>query len=173
MKKLKTPLTKEICETLKAGDIVYLSGTIYSARDAAHKRLYEMIDNKLVLPIELKNSTIYYVGPTPTPKGKVFGSAGPTTSSRMDKYAPLFYDLGVNATIGKGYRNEEVVDAIRRNRGVYFVAIGGAGALLGKCVKKAELIAFEDLGAEAIQKMEVEDFPLTVAIDSEGNNLYG
>lgn len=172
MKKINTPLTKEICKTLKAGEMVYLSGTIYTARDAAHKRINEMLDKNMELPIDLNNNIIYYVGPTPTPKGKIFGSAGPTTSMRMDLYAPRLYDLGIIATIGKGYRNENVVQAIQKNSAVYFVTVGGAGALLGKCIKKAEIIAFEDLGCEAIQRLEVENFPLTVAIDSNGNNVY-
>lgn len=172
MIKLTTPLTKEKCKTLKAGDLVYISGTIYTARDAAHKRLCEMLDNQEALPIELKDATIYYVGPTPTAPGKVFGSAGPTTSMRMDAYAPRLYDLGVQVTIGKGYRTQSVVDAIKRNCAAYMVAIGGAGALLSKSIIKAEMIAFEDLGAEAIQKLEVKDFPVTVAIDWEGSNLY-
>lgn len=170
--KLTTPITKEKCKTLKAGDLVYISGTIYTARDAAHKRLCEMLDHGEELPFDLKDSTIYYVGPTPTPPDKTYGSAGPTTSMRMDAYAPRLYDLGVQVTIGKGYRTQEVVDSIVKNEAAYLVAIGGAGALLGKCVKKAELIAFEDLGAEAIVKLEVEDFPATVAIDCNGNNLY-
>lgn len=172
MIKLTTPLTKEKCKTLKAGDLVYISGTIYTARDAAHKRLCEMLDNNEPLPLSLKDATIYYVGPTPTAPGKVFGSAGPTTSMRMDAYAPRLYDLGVKVTIGKGYRTQPVVDAIKRNVGAYMVAIGGAGALLSKSIVKAEMIAFEDLGAEAIQKLEVKDFPVTVAIDWEGCNLY-
>lgn len=169
---LETPLTKEKCKSLKAGDLVYLSGTIYTARDAAHKRLCEMLDQNIELPFSLQDATIYYVGPTPTMPNQVFGSAGPTTSMRMDAYASRLYDLGVQATIGKGYRTLEVVDAIKRNKSLYMVAIGGAGALLGKCVQKAEMIAFEDLGAEAIQKLEVKNFPVTVAIDSEGRNLY-
>lgn len=172
MKKLTTPLTEEKCKTLKAGDLVYISGTIYTARDAAHKRLCEMLDNNESLPIDLKDATIYYVGPTPTPPNKVFGSAGPTTSMRMDAYAPRLYDLGVKVSIGKGYRTQPIEDAIKRNCGAYMVAIGGAGALLSKSIIKAEMIAFEDLGAEAIQKLEVKDFPATVAIDWEGNNLY-
>lgn len=172
MIKLTTPLTKEKCKTLKAGDLVYISGTIYTARDAAHKRLCEMLDNNEPLPLSLKDATIYYVGPTPTAPGKVFGSAGPTTSMRMDAYAPRLYDLGVQVTIGKGYRTQPVVDAIKRNNGAYMVAIGGAGALLSKSIVKAEMIAFEDLGAEAIQKLEVKNFPVTVAIDWEGCNLY-
>lgn len=172
MIRLTTPLTKEKCKTLKAGDLVYISGTIYTARDAAHKRLCEMLDRNETLPIDLKDATIYYVGPTPTAPGKIFGSAGPTTSMRMDAYAPRLYDLGVQVTIGKGYRTPSVVDAIKRNCGAYMVAIGGAGALLSKSIIKAEMIAFEDLGAEAIQKLEVKDFPVTIAIDWEGRNLY-
>lgn len=172
MKYITTPITKEVCETLETGDIVYISGTIYTARDAAHKRLYGMLEHNEPLPIELQDATIYYVGPTPTPPNQIFGSAGPTTSSRMDFYAPKLYDLGVSATIGKGYRNQEVTDAIIANHAVYMVAIGGAGALLGKCVKKADFIAFEDLGAEAIQRLEVENFPVTVAIDWKGKKLY-
>ena len=169
---LKTPITKEMCKSLKVGDRVFISGTLYTARDAAHKRLYEMLENKERLPLELKDICIYYVGPTPTPPNKTYGSAGPTTSSRMDAYAPVLYDLGVNVTIGKGYRNNEVQEAIIRNQGCYMVAIGGAGALLGKCVKKATPIAFEDLGAEAIVKLEVENFPVTVAMDCHGNDIY-
>lgn len=172
MIKLTTPLTKDRISTLKVGDLVYISGTIYTARDAAHKRLCEMLDNNEPLPIDMKDACIYYVGPTPTPKGKTFGSAGPTTSMRMDVYATRLYDLGMSVSIGKGYRGMEVVNKIKENKGVYMVAIGGAGALLGQCVKSAQLIAFEELGAEAIQKLEVVDFPVTVAIDTEGNNLY-
>ena len=169
---LTLPLNEEKCRQLKVGDFVSLSGTIYTARDAAHKRLCEMLDRGEPLPFSLENAVIYYVGPTPTAPGKVFGSAGPTTSMRMDTYAPRLYDLGVKATIGKGYRTQAVVDAIQRNHGLYMVAIGGAGALLSKSIVKAEMIAFEDLGAEAIQKLEVKDFPVTVAIDSEGSNIY-
>lgn len=172
MIKLTTPLTKEKLNDLTAGDLVYISGTIYTARDAAHKRLCEMLDNNETLPMDLKDACIYYVGPTPTPKGKVFGSAGPTTSMRMDVYATRLYDLGMSVSIGKGYRGQEVVESIKQNQGAYMVAIGGAGALLGQCVKSAQLIAFEELGAEAIQKLEVVDFPATVAIDAKGNNLY-
>lgn len=169
---LTTPLTKEKCKNLKVGDQILLSGTIYTARDAAHKRLYEMLDKNEQLPLPLKDTVIYYVGPTPAPVGKVYGSAGPTTSSRMDAYAPRLYDLGVKATIGKGKRNEEVRKAIQRNDALYLIAIGGAGALLGKCVKKVEMVAFEDLGCEAITCLEVENLPLTVGIDSEGNDVY-
>lgn len=172
MIKLHTPLTKEKVSTLKAGDIVYLTGTIYSARDAAHKRLCEMLDQQLELPMELQDQIIYYVGPTPTAPGHIIGSAGPTTSMRMDAYAPRLYDLGLSATIGKGYRTKAIVDSVVKNHAVYMVAIGGAGALLSKCIKQAKVIAFDDLGPEAIHKLEVEDFPVTVCIDSAGNNLY-
>lgn len=172
MKKITAPITKDKLKDLKAGDLVYISGTIYTGRDAAHKRMHELLINNQQLPIEIKDQTIYYVGPTPTPPGKVFGSAGPTTSMRMDAYAPELYDLGLSVSIGKGYRSESVTDAIKRNHAAYMVAIGGAGALLSQSIKKAECIAFEDLGPEAIYKLEVEDFPVTVAIDSEGNNLY-
>ena len=169
---LTTPITKEMCATLNAGDLVYISGEIYTARDAAHKRMFEMLTRGEELPFDVKDATIYYVGPTPTPPGKTYGSAGPTTSVRMDAYAPTLYDLGVSVTIGKGYRTQTVEDSIIKNSASYMVAIGGAGALLGKCVKKAEPIAFEDLGAEAIVKLTVENFPVTVAIDCKGNNLY-
>ncbi len=172
MIKLQTPITKEKLSVLKAGDLVYISGTIYTARDAAHKRLSEMLDRNETLPLDLKDACIYYVGPTPTPKGKIFGSAGPTTSLRMDMYTPRMYELGMSVSIGKGYRSQEVVDSIKSNQAAYMVAIGGAGALLGQCVKSAQLVAFEELGAEAIQKLEVVDFPATIAIDKEGNNLY-
>lgn len=172
MKKITLPMSEEVKQSLKVGDMVFLSGTIYTARDAAHKRLSEMLERKEALPIDLKDAIIYYVGPTPTPPNKVFGSAGPTTSMRMDTYAPRLYDLGVCATIGKGYRSAPVVDAIARNKALYFVAIGGAGALLSKCVVDAQPVAFADLQAEAIVKLEVIDFPLTVAIDSLGRNIY-
>lgn len=169
---INLPFTNEMLDTLKAGDLIYVSGTMYTARDAAHKRLCEMLDRNDKLPFDLKNSVIYYVGPTPTPPNKVYGSAGPTTSIRMDAYAPRLYDLGVKATIGKGYRTQAVLDSIVKNKALYLVAIGGAGALLGKCVNKVESVAFEDLGAEAIVKLTVENFPLTVAIDTKGNNIY-
>ncbi|MDF9824276.1 fumarate hydratase subunit beta [Breznakia sp. PF5-3] len=172
MIKVTTPITKKLCETLQVGDLVYITGTIYTARDAAHKRLTEMINQGIELPFDLKDATIYYVGPTPTPPNKTFGSAGPTTSARMDTYAGKLYDLGVSVTIGKGYRSKAVQDAIIKNNALYMVAIGGAGALLGKCVKHAEVIAFEDLGTEAIQRLEVVDFPVTVAIDGKGRMLY-
>ena len=171
-KVVQTPLTKEIARTLQAGDYVYLSGTIYSARDAAHKRLTESLAKGEELPLPLENEIIYYLGPTPARPGQVIGSAGPTTASRMDKYAPTLLDLGQTGMIGKGRRSDAVVASMKKNSAVYFAAVGGAGALLSKCIKKAEVIAYEDLGAEAIYKLEVEDFPVIVVIDCEGNNLY-
>lgn len=170
--KLETPLTEDKIINLKAGDSVLLSGVIYSARDAAHKRLIELLKDGKELPLNIKGETIYYVGPSPAKPGKVIGSAGPTTSYRMDSYAPVLMDLGLKGMIGKGARNTEVIDAIRRNKAIYFGAIGGAAALIGKSVIKSEVIAYEDLGAEAIRKMEVKDMPLVVIIDAEGNNLY-
>lgn len=166
------PLTKEKVSKLKAGDYVYLSGTIYTARDAAHKRLYEAYHNKEVLPIELKDSILYYLGPSPAQEGQIIGSAGPTTSSRMDKYTPLLLNHGLLGMIGKGKRSREVIDAIVTNEAVYFAAVGGAGALLSKCITKAEIIAYEDLGTEAIRRLTVEKLPVIVVIDHEGNNLY-
>ena len=171
-KYIKTPITEEVTADLKSGDYVYITGTVYTARDAAHKRMYEtMLDGKEI-PIDLKDNVIYYLGPTPAKEGQVIGSAGPTTSSRMDKYTPLLLENGLNGMIGKGKRSKEVIDAIVKNKAVYFAAVGGAGALLSKCIKKSEVIAYDDLGTEAIRKMEVEDFPVIVVIDSEGNNLY-
>ena len=170
--KLHTPLTQEKISRLKAGDSVLLSGVIYSARDAAHKRLIDLLDNGRELPLNIKGQTIYYVGPSPAKPGMVIGSAGPTTSYRMDAYAPRLLDLGLKGMIGKGARNDEVIDGIIRNKAVYFGAIGGAAALIGKSIVKSEIIAYEDLGAEAIRKMEVKDMPLVVIIDSRGNNLY-
>lgn len=170
--KLHTPLTKEKLSSLNAGDSVLLSGVIYSARDAAHKRLIDLLDEKKDLPLNIKDETIYYVGPSPAKPGSVIGSAGPTTSYRMDAYAPILLDLGLNGMIGKGARNDEVINAIKRNGAVYFGAIGGAAALIGKSIVKSEIIAYEDLGAEAIRKMEIKDMPLVVIIDSKGNNLY-
>ncbi|MGN1083911.1 MAG: Fe-S-containing hydro-lyase [Lachnospiraceae bacterium] len=171
-KKIRTPLTKELAKTLHAGDYVYLSGTIYSARDAAHKRLTESLARGEELPLPLENEIIYYLGPTPARPGQVIGSAGPTTASRMDKYAPQLLDLGQTGMIGKGRRSEAVIASMKKNSAVYFAAVGGAGALLSKCIKKAEIIAYEDLGAEAIYKLEVEEFPVIVVIDCEGNSLY-
>lgn len=171
-KRIQTPLTKDTARTLQAGDYVYLSGTIYSARDAAHKRLTESLAKGETLPLPLENEIIYYLGPTPARPGQVIGSAGPTTSSRMDKYAPELLNLGQTGMIGKGRRSDAVIVSMKKNSAVYFAAVGGAGALLSKCIKKAEVIAYEDLGAEAIYKLEVEDFPVIVVIDCEGNNLY-
>ena len=171
-RKITLPLTDEDARSLRAGDYVYLSGVIYTARDAAHKRMYDALENGEALPIEMKNNVVYYLGPTPARPGHVIGSAGPTTSSRMDKYAPKLLDLGLKGMVGKGKRTQEVIDAVVRNGAVYFAAVGGAGALLSKCIKKAEVVAYEDLGAEAIRRLEVEDFPAIVIIDSEGNNLY-
>ncbi len=171
-KKITLPLTDEIINSLHAGDMVYLTGTVYSARDAAHKRMIETIERGDDLPFDIRNSTIYYLGPTPAREGQVIGSAGPTTSSRMDKYAPVLLDLGLKGMIGKGKRSQAVIDAMKRNNAVYFAAIGGAGALLSKQIKKSTVIAYDDLGTEAIREMYVEDFPVIVVIDNHGNNLY-
>ncbi len=166
------PITEEVTANLKSGDFVYLSGTVYSARDAAHKRLAEVIEKGEDLPFDLKDSVVYYMGPSPAREGRPIGSAGPTTASRMDKYAPALLDLGQKAMIGKGKRSQEVIDAMIRNHAVYFAAIGGAGALLSKCITKSEVVCYEDLGAEAVRRLEVENFPVIVVIDSKGNNLY-
>lgn len=171
-KKIDLPLTEEQIANLKAGDNVLLSGIIYTARDAAHGRLVKLIEEKEKLPIELKDAVIYYVGPTPEKPGQVIGSAGPTTSYRMDKYTPILLDLGLKGMIGKGERSEEVIEGIKKNKAIYFGAIGGAGALISKCIISSEIVAYEDLGAEAIRRLEVKDMTLTVIIDSEGNNLY-
>lgn len=171
-KKIQAPFRKEELISLKAGDYVYITGTIYSARDAAHKRMYESMLKGEEIPLELKDNVIYYLGPTPAKEGQVIGSAGPTTSSRMDKYTPLLLEHGLNGMIGKGKRSREVIDSIVKNKAVYFAAVGGAGALLSKCIRKSEVIAYEDLGTEAVRRMEVENFPVIVVIDSEGNNLY-
>lgn len=171
-KHITTPITQEITKDLKSGDYVYITGEIYVARDAAHKRMIEALDRKEELPIYIKDSTIYYMGPSPAREGRPIGSAGPTTATRMDKYAPRLLDLGEKAMIGKGKRSKEVIDAVIRNKAVYFAAVGGAGALLSKCIKSSEVICYDDLGAEAIRKLYVEDFPVIVVIDSEGNNLY-
>lgn len=173
MKKIiQAPITKEEIKTLKAGDYVYINGTIYTARDAAHKRMDETLQKGEELPLDIENQVIYYMGPSPAREGRVIGSAGPTTASRMDKYAPKLLDLGLGAMIGKGKRSKEVLDAVVRNGSIYFAAVGGAGALLSKCIKKSEVIAYDDLGTEAIRKLEVEDFPVIVVADAEGNNLY-
>lgn len=171
-KRITTPITEEITKDLKAGDYVYITGTIYVARDAAHKRMIEALDRGEQLPIEIENATIYYMGPSPAREGRAIGSAGPTTASRMDKYAPRLLDLGLGGMIGKGKRSQAVQDAIVRNKAVYFAAVGGAGALLSKCIKRADVIAYDDLGTEAIRRLEIEDLPAIVVIDSEGNNLY-
>ena len=171
-KHITTPITENITKDLHAGDSVLISGTIYVARDAAHKRMIEALDRGEQLPIDIKDATIYYMGPSPAREGRPIGSAGPTTASRMDKYAPTLLDLGQKAMIGKGKRTKEVIDAIVRNHAVYFAAIGGAGALLSKCITKSEVICYDDLGAEAIRKIEIKDFPVIVVIDSQGNNLY-
>ena len=171
-KRITTPITEEITKDLKAGDYVYITGTIYVARDAAHKRMIEALDRGEQLPIEIENATIYYMGPSPAREGRPIGSAGPTTASRMDKYTPDMLDLGLKGMIGKGKRSDAVREAIIRNGAVYFAAVGGAGALLSKSIKSSEVIAYDDLGTEAIRKLEVENFPAIVVIDSEGNNLY-
>ena len=171
-KHIQVPIDKEALKSLKSGDSVYLTGTIYSARDAAHKRMQEALERGEKLPIEMTGNIIYYMGPSPAREGKAIGSAGPTTSSRMDKYTPTLLDLGMSGVVGKGKRSKEVVDAFVRNGAVYFAAIGGAGALLSKAIQTAEVVAYEDLGTEAIHKLEVVDFPVTVIIDTEGNNLY-
>ena len=171
-KHITLPLTEELARSLKAGDTVYLTDTIYTSRDAGHKRMCEALARGEELPFDPMNATIYYVGPTPAKPGKVIGSAGPTTSGRMDAYAPTMLAVGARGMIGKGARLPEVVDAMKKYGGVYFGAIGGAGALLAKCIKSCELIAYEDLGAEALRKLYVEEMPLFVIIDSEGSNLY-
>ncbi len=170
--KIDAPIKQEQLDNLKAGDYVYITGTIYTARDAAHKRMYEAIQNNEELPMEMKGNIIYYMGPSPAREGRAIGSAGPTTASRMDKYAPTLLDLGLKGMIGKGKRSKEVLDAVVRNKSIYFAAVGGAGALLSKCIKESEVIAYDDLGTEAIRKLKVEDFPAIVVIDTKGNNLY-
>ena len=170
--RITTPLTREAVRELKAGDSCLISGVIYTARDAAHKRLCELVEAGKELPMDVRDSIIYFVGPTPAKPGQAIGSAGPTTSYRMDAYSPTMIEQGLTGMIGKGKRGPEVVAAMKEHGAVYFGAIGGCGALLGKCIKKAEVIAYDDLGAEAIRRLEVEDFPAIVIIDSEGNNLY-
>ena len=169
---ITAPINKETAKELRAGDYVYLTGTIYTARDAAHKRMYEALEKGETLPLELKDNVIYYMGPSPAREGRPIGSAGPTTASRMDKYAPALLDLGLTGMIGKGKRSDAVREAIVRNGAVYFAAVGGAGALLAGSIKASEVIAYDDLGTEAIRRLEVENFPVIVVIDSEGNNLY-
>ena len=171
-KRIQTPITEEVTKDLKAGDYVYISGTIYVARDAAHKRMMEALERGEELPIDIQDATIYYMGPSPAREGRPIGSAGPTTATRMDKYAPTLLDLGEKAMIGKGKRSPQVMEAIVRNKAVYFAAVGGAGALLSKCIVKSETVCYEDLGAEAILKILIEDFPAIVVADRYGNNLY-
>ena len=170
--KIKAPLTNAAARELRAGDSCLISGVIYTARDAAHKRLCALIDEGKELPFDVKDSIIYFVGPTPAKPGQAIGSAGPTTSYRMDAYSPSLIEKGLTGMIGKGKRGPEVINAMKKHGAVYFGAIGGCGALLAKCIKKAEVVAYDDLGAEAIRRLEVEDFPAIVIIDSEGNNLY-
>lgn len=169
---IQAPLLQEDIDKLQSGDYVYITGTIYVARDAAHKRMDDLLKEGKELPISLQNNVIYYMGPSPAREGRPIGSAGPTTASRMDKYAPKLLDLGLKGMIGKGKRTQEVKDAIVRNNCVYFAAVGGAGALLSKAIVESEVVAYEDLGAEAIRKLQVKDFPVIVVIDKDGNNLY-
>lgn len=169
---IQVPISKEDAKSLHAGDYVLLNGTIYTARDAAHKRMQETLDAGGELPLDWKGNVVYYMGPSPAREGRPIGSAGPTTASRMDKYTPQLLDLGLGAMIGKGKRSQAVIDAVVRNGSVYFAAVGGAGALLSQRIQSSEVIAYEDLGTEAIRKLEVRDFPVIVVIDSEGNNLY-
>lgn len=171
-KTIHAPIIQEEIAELKSGDYVYITGKIYTARDAAHLRLYEAMNREEDIPLNLQDNIIYYMGPSPAREGRPIGSAGPTTSSRMDKYAPLLLDNGLKGMIGKGRRSREVIDAIVRNRAVYFAAVGGAGALLSKAIKKSTVIAYDDLGTEAIRELEVENFPAIVVIDNQGNNLY-
>jgi fumarate hydratase subunit beta len=171
-KHIALPLTDEIIRELKAGDEVLLSGVLYTGRDAAHKRMVEMLEKGEALPFDIAGQTIYYVGPCPAPEGRVIGSAGPTTSGRMDSYTPVLIQKGLKGMIGKGLRNEKVVDAIKKYGAIYFGAVGGAAALISSCIISQEVIAFEDLGTEAIRKLEVKDFPCFVIIDSSGNDRY-
>jgi len=171
-REILAPIDKKTAKELRAGDYVKITGTIYTARDAAHKRMAEALDKGDKLPIDIEGATIYYMGPTPAREGSVIGSAGPTTASRMDKYAPCLLDLGMVGMIGKGKRTKEVAEAVVRNKGVYFAAVGGAGALLSKCIISSEIVAYEDLGTEAIRRLTVKDFPVIVVMDSQGNNLY-
>ncbi|MGI6664279.1 MAG: Fe-S-containing hydro-lyase [Christensenellaceae bacterium] len=172
MKKIQLPLQENDINTLRAGDMVLLNGVLYTGRDAAHKRLTETLQAEKTLPFAIKGEAIYYVGPTPAPPGYAVGAAGPTTSYRMDSYAPLLIKEGLRGMIGKGIRSQEVIEAMKACGAVYFGATGGAGALLAKCIQKSEIIAYEDLGTEAIHRFTVEDFPVVVLIDALGNNLY-
>ncbi len=171
-RKITAPFDSDTARSLHSGDMVYISGVIYTARDAAHKRMNETLDKGETLPLDISGNVIYYMGPSPAREGRPIGSAGPTTASRMDKYAPRLLDMGLSGMVGKGKRSKEVIDAIVRNGAVYMAAIGGAGALLSKAIVKSEVIAYDDLGTEAIRRLEVKDFPAIVVIDSEGNNLY-
>jgi fumarate hydratase subunit beta len=171
-REIQAPFDRAVAKELKAGDMVYISGTIYTARDAAHKRMDEALNNGEKLPLDIEGNVIYYMGPSPAREGRPIGSAGPTTATRMDKYAPRLLDLGLIGMIGKGKRSKEVIDAMVRNGAVYFAAVGGAGALLSKAITSSEVIAYDDLGTEAIRKLTVERFPAVVVIDSQGNNLY-
>lgn len=171
-KEIKLPLSKKVTSSLHAGDYIYLSGILYTARDAAHKRMFESYAAGGELPLDIKKNVIYYLGPSPAREDQIIGSAGPTTSSRMDKYTPMLLDNGLLGMIGKGKRSKEVVDSIVKNKAVYFAAVGGAGALLSKCITSSEVIAYDDLGTEAIRKLTVSKLPVIVVIDSEGNNLY-
>ena len=172
MIQITTPLKQEELNRLQAGDLVFISGTVYTARDTAHKRMIEDLNTKGSLPFDIRNQILYYVGPSPTPPGQTFGSAGPTTASRMDVYTPTLLELGLKMIIAKGYRNDTVKQSLLKNQAVYLVAIGGAGAMLGKCVKNSEIIAYEELGPEAIYKLEVENFPAIVCWDTQGNDAY-
>lgn len=169
---INVPFDADIVKELKAGDYVYLTGTIYTARDAAHKRMYEALQNGEALPFDIEGNVIYYMGPSPAREGRPIGSAGPTTASRMDKYTPALLELGMRGMIGKGRRTEAVRESMMKNQAVYFAAVGGAGALLSKSILQAEVITYEDLGTEAIRKLEIKDFPVIVVMDCEGNNLY-
>ena len=171
-KYINLPISDEDARNLRAGDYVYLTGTLYTARDAAHKRMQEALDRGEKLPVSLEHNLLYYMGPSPAREGRPIGSAGPTTSSRMDKYTPTLMDLGLKGMIGKGKRSQEVKEALMRNEGVYFAAVGGAGALLSKAILSSEIIAYEDLGTEAIRRLEVKNFPVIVVMDSAGNDLY-
>jgi len=171
-KHITLPLTEETIKSLKAGDAVWLSGTLYVARDAAHKRLWEQLDRDLPLPFDIKGQTLYYMGPTPAPPGRVIGAAGPTTAKRMDPFTPRLLAAGLKGMIGKGVRSVEVKEAIKKHGAVYFGAIGGVGALISKCIIKSEVVAYADLGPEAILKIEVKNFPVTVVVDNNGTDLY-
>lgn len=169
---IETPITKDISRTLRAGDYVYITGDIYTARDAAHKSMEEALEKGEPLPVDIADQAIYYMGPSPAREGRPIGSAGPTTASRMDKYTPRLLDMGLSAMIGKGKRSPQVLEAIVRNESVYMAAVGGAGALLSKCITSSEIVAYDDLGTEAIRRLTVKDFPVIVVVDCEGNNLY-